>query len=66
MGKMQLPTIASKSAPIACALRIDPQAAELAVMIPTATLAAGYDQMLNSFLGGPRTEPAPPAEPAKE
>ena len=66
MGEMKLPTIASKSAPIACALRIDPQAAELAVMIPTATLAAGYDQMLNSFLGGPRTEPAPPAEPAKE
>ncbi|MSR69485.1 MAG: hypothetical protein EXS17_03980 [Phycisphaerales bacterium] len=73
---MPLPTIAAKSAPVAIALRIDPRAAEFGVMIPTATLAAVYEQMMNSFIGGspgaPPTRaddaaPTPEAvEPAKE
>lgn len=50
-AELPLPTIPAKSAPIAIALRIDPRAAELGVMIPTATLAAAYDQIVNNFAG---------------
>jgi hypothetical protein len=55
-GGMALPSIPSRSPPIAIALRSDPQSFEAAVMIPTAVLAAGYDQILSSALGGGRTK----------
>ena len=72
---LQLPTIPSKSPPIALGFRVSPTAAEGAVMIPTATLAAVYDQMMRGAMGGGRAKddapqtPAPqpdPSEPAKE
>ncbi len=75
-GELPIPTIAAKSAPVAIALRIDGRAAELGVMIPTATLAAAYDQIVSNFIDGARgpslggrvqEQPSgSPAEPAKE
>ncbi len=50
-GSMPLPTIAAKSAPVAFALRVDPRACELGVMIPTATLSAAYEQVVGALLG---------------
>ncbi len=55
-GGMALPSIPSRSPPIAIALRSDPQSFEAAVMIPTAVLAAGYDQILSGAFGGGRTK----------
>lgn len=66
-AEMQLPTIPAKSAPVAIALRIDPRAAELGVMIPTATLAAAYDQIVRNFVGAVAApQPDAPSESAKE
>ena len=53
-GGMELPSIPSRSPPIAIAIRSDPQSSEAAVMIPTAVLAAAYDQILSGAFGGGR------------
>ncbi len=64
-GEISIPKIPARSAPIALALRSDAQSLEAAVMIPTAVLAAGYDQMMSSFLqgrsGGQAGKPTPGA-----
>ena len=71
-GGMSLPAIPTRSPPIAIALRSDPHAFEAAVMIPTAVLAAGYDQALKGALGGGvgggrgNVEPAESGESNKE
>lgn len=59
-GGMQLPSIPTKSPPIAFAFRVSPQSAEAAAMIPTATLAAVYDQMMSGAMGARRGEEKPP------
>ncbi len=51
-GDMPWPTIPARSPPIAVALRADERSSEAAIMIPTPTLAAAYDQALAARLRG--------------
>ncbi len=56
-GEFQLPTIPSRSPPVALALKVEPSSIEAAVMIPTATIAAIYDQAMSGAMGGPQLGP---------
>lgn len=51
-GDIPWPAIPARSPPIAVALRADERSSEAAVMIPTPTLAAAYDQALSARLRG--------------
>ncbi|MBM4101846.1 MAG: hypothetical protein FJ256_06240 [Phycisphaerae bacterium] len=51
-GDIPWPAIPARSPPIAVALRADERSSEAAIMIPTPTLAAAYDQALSSRLRG--------------
>jgi len=51
-GDIPWPAIPARSPPIAVALRADEGSSEAAMMIPTPTLAAAYDQALSSRLRG--------------
>ncbi len=65
-GQMQLPTIPTRSPPVAFAFRVNPTATEASAMIPTATLAAVYDQVMSGAMGGRRGGERPPSEPPPE
>ena len=49
-GDMPWPAIPAKSPPVAIALRADERFSEAAIMIPSPTLAAAYDQALSTRL----------------
>lgn len=51
-GDIPWPAIPARSPPIAVALRADERSSEAAIMIPTPTLAAAYDQALSARLRG--------------
>jgi len=51
-GDIPWPAIPVRSPPIAVALRADEPSSEAAIMIPTPTLAAAYDQALSARLRG--------------
>ncbi|MSR29401.1 MAG: hypothetical protein EXS03_07510 [Phycisphaerales bacterium] len=65
-GAGQLPSIPTRSAPVALAIRAAPDECEVAVMVPTVVLGAVYDQAIASVMGdrvGPGPKPEPPATP---
>jgi hypothetical protein len=57
-GDMPWPAIPAKSPPVAIALRADERFSEAAIMIPSPTLAAAYDQALSTRLRGGADENA--------
>lgn len=57
-GDIPWPAIPARSPPIALSLRADERSSEAAIMVPTPTLAAAYDQALASRLRGGADESA--------